>query len=72
MGPRQFQEWASSPVTQAAFKGLRDQQSALGLRWMQGECLSPAVQTKAKVLGEISDLKFEDWFPDSDPGAVSE
>ena len=72
MDPRKFQEWASSPVTQAAFKGLRDQQSALGLRWMAGECLCPAVQTKAKVLGELSDLKFEDWFPDSDPGAVPE
>ena len=72
MDPRQFQEWADSPVTQQAFKGLRDQQRALALRWAQGECLSPAAQTKAKVLGELANLSFEDWFHDSDPVAVTE
>ena len=72
MDPRQFKEWAASPVTQAAFKGLRDQQSNLALRWAAGECLSPAVQTKAQILGELASLSFEDWFPDSDPGAVPE
>ena len=64
MDPRKFQEWAASPLTQEAFKGLRGQRTALALRWAQGECLCPAVQTKAKVLGELSDLRFEDWFPD--------
>lgn len=72
MDEKRFQEWASSPATQAAFKGLRDQQSKLGLRWMAGECLSPEVQTKAKVLGMVSSLQFEDWFPESDPVAVTE
>lgn len=66
MDKRQFEEWASSPATKAAFKGLSDQRRDLMDRWAAGECLSPASQTKAKLLGELASLKFEDWFPDKD------
>lgn len=66
MDRRQFEEWASSPLTKAAFQSLRDQRRDLMDRWAEGECLSPAAQTKAKLLGELSSLKFEDWFPEED------
>lgn len=72
MDQRRFEEWAASPQTKAALRGLLRQREALSRRWAEGECLSPAAQTKAKVLGELANLNFEDWFPDSDPGAVSE
>jgi len=72
MDQRQFEEWAASPATKAAFRGLKDQQNNLARRWAEGECLSPAAQTKAKILGELANLSFEDWFPDSDPVAVTE
>lgn len=67
MTKAEFLEWAHSPLTRKALKGLKDQRSSLSSLWAAGSQLDPSAQIKAQIWGRLSDLSDEDaayeaWF----------
>lgn len=65
-----FLEWANSPLTKKALKGLKDQRQALALQWAEGVELLPKLQWTAHLLGRLSDddqdSLYEAWFASED------
>ena len=55
-----FEEWRHSPLTALFLRFLKDQQSDLGRRWMEGQALGLQEQTKALLMGELADLSWAD------------
>ena len=71
MTKEQFLEWANSPLTKKALKGLRDQKDSLASQWAEGVELLPKWQWTAHLLGRLSDTKdqdslYEAWFASED------
>jgi len=64
MTEAEFREWRANPLTVKAMAGLKARQSALAAQWAAGASLAPETQTMAKILGEIPDLDWSDWFPE--------
>lgn len=54
-----FQAWRDHPLTAHLRKFLKDNQQALGDRWMAGEHLDRDQQIKALLMGELADLRWE-------------
>ena len=55
-----FQEWKGHPLTALFRRYLKDFQEDLGRQWASGQAMAPEAQQTAKILGEISDLNFDD------------
>jgi hypothetical protein len=55
-----FLEWKNNPLNRVFLAFLKEQQSSLAQQWMAGASLSPESQTKAKLMGELSDLSWSD------------
>lgn len=55
-----FQEWRQARVNRAFFQFLKDQRAALAEQWASGVEMAPVQQCKALLMGELSDLEWED------------
>jgi len=55
-----FKEWAGHPLTALYRQFLRDQREALKEQWASGLEMDLRSQTKALLMGELSDLEWGD------------
>jgi hypothetical protein len=56
-----FLEWKAHPLTKVFCQFLRDNQTELARKWAAGVEMSPQHQAKALLLGEMSDLDWQDY-----------